>query len=405
MATPASHRELGVFQRPYGWHVLSADSIEYRVAYVPGLLDTDASLIAQIDPALADRAASRNWLVIVDSRVDEIYGTQLRAWLGQQECSSLEIIPVGVRESDKNLTTVSQLIGVLAHAKLRRRDQLVVVGGGVLIDLVGVVAAMWRKGTPLWVIPTTLIGATDAGLAVKRAVNVYQLDMKVKNAIGDYHEPELVLVAPEWWRTVPPHDITSAAAEMLKVGCVVDPELAYLLEDRGADLVSAAFQPSDPDFGKPAELAIRAAIDGTLRELQRDQRETCLQRKLDFGHDFGGALEMAALDQLPHGHGVGINISWAAALGTQLRDADGPLLDADTCHRIFRALEGLGVPTTHDLLTPSLIADALAGVALHRGGEQNVPVLRDFGEVTWASGITSEQAAAALALQNHLARA
>jgi 2-epi-5-epi-valiolone synthase len=405
MTTATCSPQLGVFETHYGWRIRADDGISYQVANVPDLLGTGSDVIQRIDPELAERAATRKWLVFVDSNVDSIYGSRIRSWLQRQPHRELEVVPIVLRESDKNLSMLDQLVSVLVRAKLRHSDQLVVIGGGVLSDLVGLLASMWRKGVALWVIPTTLIGAVDAGIAIKRAANYFLLSAKFKNLLGYYYEPELVLIAPEWWVTTATEDVSSAAAEMFKVGCVVDPELVDLLESHGRDLVSHAFQPSHPRTGKAADAAVRATIAGTLRELQRDERERERRRKLDFGHNFGGALEMVALDRLPHGWGVGIDMCWSAALASQLERDGKPLLDTSKRDRMFRVIGDLGVPTTHELLTPELIADALAGIALHRDGEQNLPLLfRDFGHVTWVSDITPEQSAAALDTQNRLSR-
>jgi 2-epi-5-epi-valiolone synthase len=404
MPTATDHPGLGVHTTAYGWHVVSDEGMEYRVAYVPGLLNTGPDLIRQIDPELADRAASRKWLVFLDGNVNTIYGEPVDAWLGRQRHRDLEVVVLNVAESDKNLGTVSQLLAVMAAAKLRRRDQVVVIGGGVLSDLVGVAAAMWRKGIVLWVVPTTLVGAMDAGIAVKRGINFFTLAAKFKNLIGYYYAPELVLIAPEWWVTCPPDDITSAAAEMFKVGAVGDAGLVDVLEQHGPALVRTAFQPGPSATGAAAEFAVRSGIVGTLRMLQPDQCEKNLRRALDHGHNFGGALEMLALDRLPHGWGVGIDMCWSAALASQLQDAGEPLLAPEKRDRVFRTLAGLGVPTTHELLTPELITGALAGMTLHRGGAQNIPLLfKDFGSVRWVSNVTPDQVAAALDEQHSLA--
>lgn len=401
MSLVTSPREVGAFATPYGWLVRAHREVEYPVAWNPALLETDATYLASIDPALADTAAGRKWLVFIDSAVDAEYGTRIRAWLAQQRYRDLAVYVNSLRESDKNLGTIDQIHDVIAVERLRRRDQVVVIGGGVFCDTYGYAAASWEKYTPAWMVPTTVTAAFDAGPAGKRAVNHVTLTRKSKNAKGTYANPEAVFVSDTWFPTVPHDDVTGGAAEMVKVAVVCDEDLFRNLEHNGPAMLADCFQSSASRTGPASEAALCAAIRGTIHLLALDYFEKRLQRLLDHAHDFAGALEMELLDRLPHGHAVAINLAWAATLSA-LR---GRLAPSDR-DRILRTLVGLGCPITHEALTPEVLWRGLEGAADHRDGLQSIPIVVEIGKhVEYVSDLTQPEAEETLSEHNdHAAR-
>ena len=190
------------------WRVSAAHRIEYDVEMTADVLDPN-------NEALAVRCGGRV-LAVVDHTVEELYGPLIRAYFAHHEIP-VSVIVLPAEEDAKELSSVVAVADAMADAGLLRRSEAVVVfGGGVVMDVVGLAANLFRRGVPYVRVPTTLIGLVDAGVGVKTGVN----RGKHKNRLGTYFAPTATLVDPSFLISLPPRHIRNGLAEVVKIALV-----------------------------------------------------------------------------------------------------------------------------------------------------------------------------------------
>jgi 3-dehydroquinate synthase len=183
------------------------------------------------------------------------------------------------REAAKNLFTVERACRQLVRAGADRRALLVAVGGGVVGDVAGFVAASYARGIGLVHIPTTLVAQVDSAIGGKTGVNLPE----GKNLVGAFYPPKLVIADPEMLRTLPLREFRSGVYEIVKYGVIGDPKVFEFLERNMEKLLrrdSAAL-----DF------VIERSVAQKARVVSQDERESGLREILNFGHTFAHALE------------------------------------------------------------------------------------------------------------------
>jgi 3-dehydroquinate synthase len=242
--------------------------------------------------------------------------------------TALAVLPPG--ESQKSLAVASGLYDRLAELHADRRTLVVAVGGGVLGDLAGFVAATYNRGLPLLMVPTTLLAMVDSSVGGKVAVN----HPRAKNLIGTFHQPVGVWIDTAFLATLPEREYRSGLAEVVKYGVILDADFfAYLEANRAVVL------------GREPQ-AVRHVVTRCCRlkadVVERDEREeTGLRAVLNYGHTFAHAFETAAgYGGWLHGEAVAAGMVCASRLAER-RGLIGPELTA----RQGKLLEALGLPT------------------------------------------------------------
>jgi 3-dehydroquinate synthase len=238
--------------------------------------------------------------------------------------------PVPDGEAAKDIGVAAWLWSRLAAAGVGRSDVIVAVGGGAVTDLAGFVAATWLRGVRVVLVPTTLLGMTDAAIGGKTAINTAE----GKNLVGAFHPPAGVLADVTALATLPPAEYVSGLAEVIKAGFIADPVILDLIE---ADPAAAA-KPGGPRERELIERAIRmkaAVVTADLREA--GQREM-----LNYGHTLGHAIERAENYGIRHGEGVAVGMCFAAAVSRL-----AGRLDAGSAARHAAVLASVGLPTRY----------------------------------------------------------
>lgn len=254
---------------------------------------------------------------------------------------SLAVLPAG--ESQKALAVVSQLYDRLAELRADRKTLVVAVGGGVIGDLAGFVAATFNRGLPLLMVPTTLLAMVDSSVGGKVAVN----HPRGKNLIGAFHQPAGVWIDTEALGTLPDREYQSGLAEVVKYGVILDP--AFL------DYVEAN---ADALLRRDAEV-VREVVARCCRlkadVVEQDEREeTGLRAVLNYGHTFAHAFEtVAGYGQWLHGEAVAAGMVCASRLAERRG-----LIAADLTERQRRLLARCRLPTAPE----GWPADDLIGV-------------------------------------------
>jgi 3-dehydroquinate synthase len=207
-------------------------------------------------------------------------------------------------ESAKTLNTVETLARKLVRAGADRKSLLIAIGGGVVGDVAGFVAASYLRGVALVQVPTTVVAQVDSAIGGKTGVNLPE----GKNLVGAFYPPSMVLVDPEVLATLPPREFRGGLAEIIKYGVISDRQFFTFLEKNIARLLARDKQ--------ALEHAIRRSIQIKARVVSRDERESGLREILNYGHTFAHALESATrYKKFQHGEAVAWGMMCAALLG------------------------------------------------------------------------------------------
>lgn len=296
----------------------------------PGLLAEVGTLARRRWPK-----ARRAW-VIADEHVLPLWGAPVEGSFTQAGFDvTMRAVPAG--EGSKSLQEASALLDWLLGGGIERGDVVVALGGGVVGDLAGFVAAIVLRGVGLVQLPTSLLAMVDSSVGGKTGVN-HTLG---KNLIGAFYQPPLVVADPHVLRTLPPRDLRNGWAEIVKhsmIECTATgtPEPVLLPWLEGRTPVGG--------LGEPGELAALIAHNIRLKAavVRADEREAGLRRILNYGHTLGHAIEAAGYRYL-HGEAVALGMRAAARLAHRLG-----LCDADLVARQDALLDRLDLPRTYD---------------------------------------------------------
>jgi 3-dehydroquinate synthase len=211
-------------------------------------------------------------------------------------------------ETKKNMRTVEMLCRKLTRARADRKSLIIAVGGGVVGDVAGFVAASYLRGVALVQVPTTLVAQVDSSIGGKTGVNLPE----GKNLVGAFYPPRLVLIDTDLLKTLPERQFRSGIAEVIKYGVIADPELFAYLEQNMEKLLS-----TDRDA---LEYVIPRCVEIKADVVSRDERESGLREILNFGHTFGHALEsVTKYRRYLHGEAVAWGMVAAGLLGRELK--------------------------------------------------------------------------------------
>lgn len=314
--------------------------------------------------------------VVVDTNVEKHHGAALRAYFDYHHVDA-KIVSFHGGEENKTIDQYLAVAHELDRFPIHRRDEpIIAIGGGVLTDLVGFVAASHRRGVPYIKVPTTLMGYVDASIGIKTGFNFNSN----KNRLGAFHAPQLVLLDKSFLQTLPRRHLLNGVCEIIKLAVIKDAELFHLLETHGAHSVEAHFQDEKSDA------ILDRAIGGMLEELEPNLFEEDLARKVDFGHTFSYGLETRHEAHLLHGEAVLLDI----LISTLIARGRG-LLTNDETGRIFRLTQTLGITLNASILDPSLLWSSLTERTYHRNGLQRVPMPRGIGGCVFLNDIRASE--------------
>ena len=258
----------------------------------------------------------------------------------------------GDHESAKRLATVEKICRGLVRAGADRRAVLVALGGGVVGDVVGFVAASYSRGVRVVHVPTTLMAQVDSAIGGKTGVNLPE----GKNLVGAFYQPSLVIADFDVLRTLPDRQYRSGLYEVIKYGVIGDADLFEFLESRMEGLLSQ--KPDALEWVVPRCIRIKADIVG------RDERESGLRQILNFGHTVGHALEAATnYRRFLHGEAV----AWGMLAATRIACESGAL-DHKEADRIDQVIGRVGpLPPVRGIATQRILQALRADKKSHAG--------------------------------------
>ncbi|AIG79913.1 Hypothetical protein AJAP_35530 [Amycolatopsis japonica] len=364
------------------WRVEAQLPVDYEVRLTTGVLDP--SNPALLDAGTLVRAERLRRFVVVDAEVYAIYGDNVRKYLEHHNVEySLCVLPVS--EETKTMESVFTVVNDLDSFGISRRNEpIIAIGGGVVLDIVGLVGSLYRRGTPYVRVPTSLIGLVDAGVGIKTGVN----HGDHKNRLGSYFAPTVALLDRDFLATLDGRHISNGLAEILKIALIKDARLFQLLEDHAELLLAERLTGQTQTGDLVAGEVFSRAVGGMLEELQPNLWEKQLERVVDYGHSFSPTLEMRALPALLHGEAVTIDM----ALTTVLAEARGLVSTVDR-ERIFRLMRRLRLPVWHPLMEAELLEHALRETVRHRDGLQRMPIPVGIGAACFLNDLTAAELA------------
>ena len=293
----------------------------YHIKVAPGLLSTLGAECARLQ--FSSRCA-----VITDGKVEPLYA--------KKACRSLKhagfdplLVSVPAGERAKSLKTVERCYNQFAAHRIERKSLVIALGGGVVGDLAGFIAATYLRGLPFVQVPTTLLAQVDSSVGGKTGVNL----KAGKNLVGAFHQPQLVLCDLDTLNTLPAREYRAGLAEVVKYGVIADRALFDRLEHTMPALLQR-------------NLALLAAVIARCCEIKaqvvaEDETESGLRAILNFGHTVGHALEaISGYGKYLHGEAISIGQVAAAQLSVDLLN-----LPAGDAARITSLLNAAGLPT------------------------------------------------------------
>ncbi len=350
---------------------------EYRVHILPGAVDAVGGVV---------RVAARahRYAIVTDGNVGPLYGERVRAAMAGMACS-LFTIPAG--EEHKTRETWAHVTDQMLAAGFGRDSAVIALGGGVVGDLAGFVAATFMRGIPFVQVPTSLLAMVDASIGGKTAVDT----PAGKNLVGAFHQPAAVVTDPALLATLPLAHYRAGLTEALKHGVIANPDHFAAVADAGAQL--GRQRPDD----RAMSALIARSVEIKSAVTAGDFREAGRRKTLNFGHTIGHAIEHLSGYTLLHGEAVAIGMCVEAEIAEHMAVAA-----PGTADHIRAACAATGLPVRPPAdLAPAAIVGATRGDKKGRAGraEYALPTrigAMAFGDRGWTAPVDDRYVLAAL---------
>jgi 3-dehydroquinate synthase len=340
----------------------------YPILIGNGLLERAGSECAQ-------RVTGRRCVVISDTHVAPLYSGKV---LDSLKAAGFEphLISVQAGETAKSLKVVQACYDQLAELRTERKSLIIALGGGVVGDLAGFIAATYMRGIPFIQIPTTLLSHVDSSVGGKVGVNL----KAGKNLVGAFYQPKLVLCDLDALRTLPSRELAAGLAEVIKYGVIYDAPLFARLESEMSRLVACDTEALAPIIARCCE--IKADVVG------QDETESGLRAILNFGHTVGHAIEATAgYGKYLHGEAVAIGSVAAAQLSAHCFG-----MPAGEVERVIALFRNAGLPTGIKL-SATQRAKIMHAMTLDKkaaAGEIKFVLARRIGQVEFGQKVPSD---------------
>ncbi|MFZ5668697.1 MAG: 3-dehydroquinate synthase [Pseudomonadota bacterium] len=341
----------------------------YDVLVGPGLIDEAGRRIAPL-------LKSGRTAIVTDDVVGPLHGGRLARSLGAAGIAA-ETIAVPAGEASKSFAGLADLTDRLLALELDRGDVIVALGGGVVGDLAGFAAAIYKRGVDFIQVPTTLLAQVDSSVGGKTAIDT----PRGKNLVGAFHQPRLVLADLDALATLPDREMACGYAEVIKYGMLGDAGFFSWLEANGAAVLARDARALSHAVGRSVEMKARIVAE--------DEREQGGRALLNLGHTFAHALEAETGygETLRHGEAVAAGCALAFRFSAALGHCD-----ADDAARVAAALAAAGLPAglgevpggpfSADRLIAHMAQDKKA-----EGGRLTFILARRIGEAFVARGV------------------
>lgn len=303
-----------------------------------------ADALSLLGRLASEHAPAHQYAVVTDENVAPHYLGRVRdalTGLAAPERVHTVVVPAG--ESEKTRERWSDITDTLLAAGCARDTAIVALGGGVIGDLAGFVAATYMRGIPVIQVPTTLLAMVDASVGGKTAVDT----PAGKNTVGAFHPPRLVLIDPSTLASLPMRELRAGFAEVIKHGVIADAAELDRVSMLVPELSANPLKPSRLESLIERSVRIKAGV------VAADEREVGLRKVLNFGHTIGHGIEAASDYTLLHGEAIAIGMVAEARLAERVGVAE-----PGTATAVEHAVIGSGLPTRvpHGMATERVLA-------------------------------------------------
>ena len=309
-------------------------------------------IFANAGEIIAREFGGKRFCIITDDNVAPIYLDGLKSSISDHGIK-VDSFVFEHGEKHKTMGTVESILTFLADNRYTRSDMLIALGGGIVGDVTGFVAAIYQRGIGFVQIPTTVLSAVDSSVGGKTGVNLGGL----KNQVGAFWQPSLVICDPKTFETLPELEFASGMAEVIKYAAICRSSLGDRLES-GADI----------------ESVIAECVEIKRDIVERDERDTGERQLLNLGHTFGHAVEKATDNAFTHGQAVAIGMMMAFRAAQALG-----LCPAGEIERVKALCLRYGLPLSCGATYESLLA-AMQSDKKRAGGKITLVLPRSFGD-------------------------
>ncbi len=322
-----------------------------------------SGLLAQTGRWLSEKGFSGKLVIITDPTVNKLYGDVLNQGLTKDGFSvNTLLVPEG--EEQKSLETAGRLYHELTNCYAERTTPILALGGGVIGDLAGFVAATYLRGVPLVQIPTTLLAQVDSSVGGKVAVDHGQL----KNMIGTFYQPGLIIADINTLKTLPAEELANGLAEVIKSAAIRGEKFFTFLE-QNLDKIKSL------DEGALEEIVFQS-VKIKAEVVEKDEMDLGLRNILNYGHTIGHALESVSNFSIGHGNTVAIGMLAAARISHMMG-----ILDGNEVVRLKKVIEQAGLPTEMPNLKSTEIIKAMKHDKKIRRDKVRFVLLKSIGNV------------------------
>ena len=336
-------------------------------------------LLDRLGEKLKEVGSSRVAIVISDGNVSRLYGDGVQEIL---KAAGFAVNSFVVRpgEETKSISTAIDIYNFLIKKRVERDDILIALGGGVIGDLAGFVAATYLRGIPWVQVPTSLVAMVDASIGGKVAVNHHE----GKNLIGAFYQPNFVLADTQTLATLPKRELTSGWAEVVKYGLILDKEFFEFLESNAGRLIKLEQDVVSKAIIRSASLKAQV--------VSQDEKERGQRIILNYGHTVAHGLEAATqYSSFLHGEAVAIGMMGAAKLSQK-----SGILPANVVKRQQSLLRKFGLPTTFSATGLAEIAKAMEVDKKTRAKKIRWVLLKDIGKTAIRANVSQQDVMAVL---------
>ena len=301
-----------------------------------------SGLLGKLGESLSQIVKPSHIVLITHPSLFQIYGDKVLSGFKDQGWTA-DLIEVEEGETSKTLGQAEKIFDRLLDLKCDRKSVLIALGGGVIGDLVGFVAATFQRGIPFVQVPTTLLSQVDSSVGGKTAVN----HPKGKNMIGAFYQPCLVLTDLDTLKTLPQKEFRAGLAEIIKYGVISDVGLFEYLEKNVKKILQLD--------KKCLEYIIKTSCSIKAEVVEKDERENHYRMILNFGHTLGHAIEaLTHYSKFIHGEAVAIGMVYAAKLSQKLGKCQEGIP-----RRLDRLVRKFGLPADLPDLNSKAIIESL----------------------------------------------
>lgn len=314
---------------------------------------------------LSEMGCSRNVLIITDENVGRLYGNKLLDTLNSAGFFG-HTYTIKPGEDSKSASVAMPIYTKAIELQLDRKSPIIALGGGVVGDLTGFIAATYLRGVPFIQIPTSLLAQVDSSVGGKVAIN-HPLG---KNLIGAFYQPKIVLIDPSMLSTLPERELYTGLAEVIKYGLISDCNFFEFLNEHYSQILAGNEEILEKIIYRSCQ--IKADI------VAKDERESGLRIILNFGHTIAHAIEAyTGYKKYTHGEAVAIGMHGAALLSYYLGYCNEQTLQA-----VRSCVERFRLPLKAELCPADALLSLLARDKKTIGGKINWVLINDVGHVS-----------------------